>query len=271
MALNDHFEIIDFHTHPYKSENQNIYYYKDVCHMRFETTLQVMDNAGIFKFCGRALASRVDTDCGKETHLKRMYSINNTSLKLKEIYGERYVPGFVITPLLVRESCEEIERMNRAGVRLIGELTPYLDGWVDKQSSKEFYEILETAKAYDMVVSLHNEAPPYADDIDKLLEENKGVNFVLAHPGAFADLDRNIARMKRNENICIDLSGTGTYYNGVTRRLVDMVGADRVVYGSDYPICSVGAFAGAVVYDPFLRDGEKEKILSLNAKRLLKL
>lgn len=268
IHITNKFEIIDFHTHPYMQPEQNSFYYRDNCNMQFETTLRVMDSLGISKFCGRPLAPAIDRNCSKEEKVSRLYAINNTAIQLKEIYGERYVAGFNVTPMCVMESCEEIERMHKKGVRLIGELSPYLDGWVDMQASKQFYEILELAKKYDMIVNLHDEII-YADDIDKLLKENKGVKFVIAHPNAFSKLDRNIARMKANDNVYIDLSGNGIFYNGVTRTLIDEVGVDRILFGSDYPICSLGAFAGSVVFDPFLTDAEKEKILNKNAKQLL--
>lgn len=270
MNITNSFEIIDFHVHPYANDEQNVVYYKRDCNMQVETTLKVMDDLGVSKFCGRPLAPSLSQNSSREEKIQRLYKINDTALQLKEIYGDRYIPGFNVTPRLVKESCAEIERMHRNGFRLIGELTPYLDGWVDLQSSKEFYEILEFAKTYDMVVSIHDEVA-YADDIDKLLQENRGIRFVIAHPNAFSKLERNIARLRRNDNVYIDLSGNGIFYNGVTRKLIDEVGADRILFGSDYPICSLGAFAGSVVFDPFLSDLEKEKILSLNVKKLLNI
>ena len=270
MRITTDFEIIDFHTHPYKNKEENTYYYRDACNMQFETTLKVMNSLGISKFCGRPLMPVISAKEDIRIKRQRLYDINNHVLEMKKIYGERYIPGFNITPHLVKESCEEIERMHKQGIRLIGELTPYIDGWVDMQTSKAFYEILETAKTYNMVVSLHDEVR-YADDIDKLLQDNKGVKFVIAHPNAFSGLDRNIERLRKNENVWIDLSGNGIFYNGVTRTLIDKVGAERIVFGSDYPICSLGAFAGSVVYDPFLTVEEKERILSLNVKKLLQI
>ena len=67
------------------------------------------------------------------------------------------------------------------------------------------------------------------------------------------------------------LSGTGIIRYGVTKRLIDSVGSDRILFGTDYPTCNPGMFVGGILFDNLLKDSEKEKIFSLNAKRLLGL
>jgi predicted TIM-barrel fold metal-dependent hydrolase len=58
---------------------------------------------------------------------------------------------------------------------------------------------------------------------------------------------------------------------GLLRHGIDEMGADRFIFGSDYPICNPACYVGGVVYNTTLTDEEKQKILYLNAKRLLKL
>ena len=53
------------------------------------------------------------------------------------------------------------------------------------------------------------------------------------------------------------------------RRIIDEVGVDRVLFGSDFPTCNPAMFVGGVLLDPLLTDEEKEKIFAGNAKRLL--
>ena len=55
------------------------------------------------------------------------------------------------------------------------------------------------------------------------------------------------------------------------RRAIDTMGVDRILFGTDYPTCNPAMYLGGVLLDPLVTDAEKEKIFSLNAKRLLHL
>jgi predicted TIM-barrel fold metal-dependent hydrolase len=50
---------------------------------------------------------------------------------------------------------------------------------------------------------------------------------------------------------------------------VDTFGAERIVFGSDFPICNPAMFIGGVMLETLITDRDKEKIFSLNAKRIL--
>ena len=50
---------------------------------------------------------------------------NDTALELKKVYGDFYIPGFHIHPAYQEESVSEIKRMDKLGIKLIGELVPY--------------------------------------------------------------------------------------------------------------------------------------------------
>ncbi len=259
------FEIIDFHTHPFASKESNICSHTDFCNMSADETLKIMDELHISKFCGSVIRwGGLESD---ESALAKMYRNNNEGLALQEKYGGRYITGFHVNPRFVRESCEEIERMAKRGVRLIGELVPYIDGWSD-YASRAFSEILDTAEAYDMVVSFHSMEE---DKMDEMVKAHPKVKFVAAHPGEYGELLRHIERGKLSENYCVDVSGYGIFRYGATRRLIDGMGAERVLFGSDYPTCSSGMYVGGILFDRTLTDAEKEKIFSKNAKRLLRL
>jgi predicted TIM-barrel fold metal-dependent hydrolase len=52
------------------------------------------------------------------------------------------------------------------------------------------------------------------------------------------------------------------------RYAVDQVGSERILFGTDYPICNPGVYIGGVLAEP-ISDEAKENIFSKNAKRLL--
>jgi predicted TIM-barrel fold metal-dependent hydrolase len=119
-----------------------------------------------------------------------------------------------------------------------------------------------------MVVSFHSMGD---DEMDKMVKAHPGVTFVAAHPGEYPTFMRHLARMKMSDNYYLDLSGTGIFRHGMLRHAIDEFGAERFLFGSDYPICNPAVFVGGVLMDNLITDKEKELILSENAKRILKL
>ena len=256
-------EIIDFHTHPFIDDRTNICSHKKQISMSPEWTMDYLKGMGISKICG----SVIIIDDPPENGFEKTRMQNDMMLKLKEQYGDFYIPGFHVHAGFVKESLEEIERMHKLGINLIGELVPYMDGWWDF-SSKEFTEILELAAYYDMVVSVHSMD---ADQMDKMVQQNKNVVFVAAHPGEYKDYMRQLERMRMSENYYLDLSGTGLFRQGMLRRGIDECGVERFIFGSDYPTCNPAMFLGGVINDTLIKDEEKEAILAKNIKRLLKI
>ncbi len=257
------FEIIDFHTHPFIEEKNNICIHINYCDMSPQQTKEEMKRLGVSKICGSVIKGKIPG----ETYWSSIHRNNETALKLKELYGDFYIPGFHIHPDFPEESLAEMHRMKALGVNLIGELVPYSDGWSGYNRS-DFSALLDEAGKLGMIVNFHSMDD---DEMDEMVKSHPDVLFVAAHPGDCPKLLRHIARAKMSENYYLDISGTGLFRYGMLRRAIDEMGADRILYGSDYPVCSPGMFVGGVVNDRLLTDTEKEKILSGNAKRLLKL
>ena len=254
------FEIIDFHTHPFIEPLHNICSHKDFCHMGPEDTREVFASLQISRICGSVITTQRFPD-----QWEKIRENNDTALRLRELYGDFYIPGFHIHPDYPAESLEEIRRMQSLGVRLIGELVPYMDGWND-YACESFSALLDEAGRRGMVVSFHSMGE---DAMDAMVKAHPDVVFVAAHPGEYDSLMRHSQRMKMSENYYLDLSGTGLFRYGMLRRIIDEMGADRVLFGSDFPTCNPAMFVGGVLLDPLITDGEKEKIFSGNAKKLL--
>ena len=258
------FEIIDFHTHPFDDLNTNICNHRDHIPMDADFTVEYLKGMGITKICG----SVINHDTHGKADFDAIKFRNTKALELKEKYEGFYVPGFHVHPAFVKESLEEIERMHKAGVNLIGELVPYWDGWSD-YSCMEFAEILDLADDYNMVVNFHPMTDQ--DQMDKMVKEHKNITFVAAHPGEKERFLRHLERMKISENYHLDLSGGGLFRHGMLRYGIDKCGVEKFIFGSDYPICNPAMFIGGVLFASLLTDKEKEIIFYENAKRILKL
>ena len=257
-------EIIDFHTHPFKDIKTNICNHRSYC---FNPTpiksMEYLKQMGINKICGSVILK----DTTDNTGFEAVKEENDIMLELKAIYKDFYIPGFRVHPDFVEESLTEIERMHKLGINLIGEIIPQSHEY-EKYTSKAFYEILDLAKNYNMIVSIHSMEP---DAMDKLVADNKDLIIVAAHPGELDYYIRHLARMKKYENYYLDLSGTGLFRHAMLRRGIDECGEERFIFGTDYPVCNPAMFIGGIMFDLLLSDKEKEAIFSKNAKRLLKL
>lgn len=259
-------EIIDFHTHPFKVSSENICRHTEFCGMSAENTPEYLKSLGIKHICGSALSLLREFPEGTSLWEKIELS-NRTALELAEQYNGFYTPGFHVHPKYIRESCEEIEKMSKRGVKLIGELVPYMCEWSD-YSCKEFDEILDVAEMYNMVVNFHTIDN---DQIDEMVKKHPKVVFVAAHPGDGENPIRHFERMKMSENYYLDLSGTGLFRHGVLRHGIDLCGSERFLFGSDFPICSPAMYIGELLLNPLYTDAERRNIFSENAKRLLGL
>ena len=199
-----HYEIIDFHTHPFTDNATNICSHKEYCNMSAENTVPYLKSLGISKICGSVICRNGGT---------------------------------------------------------------YMHGWHD-YSCKAFDEILDAAAHYGCVVSFHSLDN---DQMDEMVRRHPHTVFVAAHPGEYKDYMRHLHRMELSPNYHLDLSGTGLFRHGMLRHGIDTYGAERFLFGSDYPTCNPSMFIGGVALDPLLTESEKTLILSQNARRILKL
>jgi len=258
----DSLEIFDFHTHPFDRDEDNICSHIPYCNMSKETTKEIYDKMGISHIAGSVI-NRIRPKDKTKWEICRMN--NDKAMELWEYYGDFYIPGIHIHPEAVRESCEEIEKMAKKGVKLIGELVPYFDGWVN-YNTPEIDEIMDVAKMYNMIVNVH---PSGNDDMDEFIKRHKDMIIIGAHPGEYGDYERNLERMKLSDNYLLDVSGYGIFRHGTLRHGIDLFGSERFLFGSDYPTCNPAMYLGGVMDDPLLRENEIENMLSYNAKRLL--
>ncbi len=263
-------EIIDFHTHPFLRDEDSICRYKDHCPMTPAGMVSDLQAAGISRFCGSVIRTRESV--AREAGVKPqelswwdvVHACNRDMLALRDTLGAAYVPGMMVHPDYVEESTAEMERLYAQGVRLIGELVPYYHGWED-YSCPGFSQILDAAQDLGMAVSIHSMGD---DAMDAMAAAHPGCAIVFAHPGEAQQVERHIRRLDMGENFYLDLSGTGLFRHGVLRTLIDEVGAEKILFGTDYPVCNPYMYVGGVGLDPLISEAEKELVFSGNVRRL---
>ena len=252
-------EIIDFHLHPeydFHLQTHGVAIDLD----RFERDLRACD---ITKCCGSVIDSAVQNLPISE-YETLIPKLNDRALAVKERLGDFYVPGIHIHPAFPEMSCREIERCHQKGVRLIGELVPYMMGWKNC-ATPAFLEIMACARDHDMVVNIH---PTNAADMYALSEAVPQVKLVWAHFSGYGHLAHHMDMLRRYPNVYFDLSAHGTDVVGVLRKAIDEIGCDRFLFGTDYPGVGPATDIAAIRFER-LTDEEMEMIFSKNAKRLL--
>lgn len=250
--------IIDFHMHPYLHNKNNYCNYKESYPIESNEFLEYAKSLGISYGCGSVV--------GTVKSWEDIVYLNDQALALREQWGGFYIPGFHIHPGYINQSINEIKRMAEHGVKIVGELLPYMHGW--NMHDPGMTPILEQIENYDMVLSYHSTDTSQAVIAD-LLNKFPKLRFIAAHPGEKKDLDIHLELMRKFDNYYLDLSGTGMGRHGMLRYSIDNASQDRFLFGTDSPICPPEMYISVIESDPLLTEAEKSAIFHDNAYRTL--
>lgn len=256
------FEVTDFHTHPFLCESERIGAYTKTVNMTPEDFLVHMNESGVGVFCGSVLGKRTKS-------FEDIRTLNRHALKIREKYGERYIPGIHVHPSFTEESMREIDFAAENGIMMIGETVPYHHNW-ENYSDKGFEEILEYANGKIPIVSVHTGSAEDVERLEKLISLFKDITFVSAHPGYGERLSKHIEILKKYDNAYLDISGGGIELYGALRNIVERTDSKRLLFGTDFPVTSVKTCIATVLSEK-LPDSVTEDIFSLNAKRILNI
>lgn len=261
--------VIDFHIHPYRDISESLCMYSEDFYLTPQEARRDLEEAGIGRVCGSVIRAGYRGPVSGFDDIRRL---NDAALEMRERWGDYYIPGFHVHPAYLRESLEEVERMHREDVKLVGELVPYIHGWKEAghdYGSEALREILARAGEYGMPVSFHT-MPEFKDQMERMIAGNPGVTFVAAHPGQKADYLMHVERLRKYPNLLLDISGTGLFRYGLLASAVKTVGADRLLFGTDYPISNPRMYVQAVLGEHISQE-DMEKIFWKNTRKLLGL
>jgi predicted TIM-barrel fold metal-dependent hydrolase len=194
--------------------------------------------------------------------------------------------GFAaVQPAAGRASVDGLERALDSGLCGVGEILPQAQGFTLEDPTWRL--VIELAIRRRVPINLHATDPekgpaagpptPLAAYI-RLAREYPEATIILAHWGgglAFrgADGERSLP-----PNLHFDTAASPLLYDpAVFRRAVDRVGADHIIYGSDFPLMLYPRESREPGFTRFLgeiaaaglKDGERSEILGSNIRRLL--
>ena len=253
-------KIFDFHLHPgYDFHNDTLGY-----EITPEIFVDGLRKNGITFCCGSVL-HKADVKRPVEEYLEIVPRLNREAYSFYQTYSDIYTPGIHIHPNFVDLSCREIEYYADRGVRLIGEIVPYLMSW-HGYSDPRVIEILKLASERGMVFSFHPNNN--LADMEGLFKTLPDLKIVVAHLDGYGLYDWSIEMMQKYDNVFFDISAHGIDRVGMLRDAVNKVGMERILFGSDYPGYSLTPFI-KVVQNSGLTEEEQEYIFFKNAERLL--
>lgn len=184
----------------------------------------------------------------------------------------------------------EARRALTAGARGFGELLPLVQGY--PYADPTFAALIDLATEAGVPLNLHVTDPtqrpgpgvcptPLTDYVD-LARAHPAATFILAHLGGglpFYAATRPSLR-ETLHNVYYDTAALPLLYDpSILRRVLDLVGPDRVLYGSDYPLRLYPRTQPEPAFAPFLAaltaadlpPATLDALLADNARHLLRL
>jgi predicted TIM-barrel fold metal-dependent hydrolase len=159
---------------------------------------------------------------------------------------DRFSAFASVQPLAGKVVLEDLKCAQDAGFAGIGEMFPAAQGWA--MDNQVWEKVLVWAAKEKMPVNLHvpeaagREYPGFVGaplrDYQKLARKHPQVTFIFAHWGGLLPLlELHPAVKKDLQNVYYDTAASPLLYDKrVYRAVVDAVGAERILFGTDYPL-----------------------------------
>ncbi len=244
--------VIDFHTHVFPAwlrDNRSEYLQQDLCFATLysspkaemataEELLQSMDRAGV------DVSVVLNIDWKSHDLSSRT---NDYILEAVSRYPRRLVGFCAIQPTAGEAALLEMERCARAGARGIGEMRPDIQGY-DLGDEAVMGAVVRQAEEWGLILLTHASEPVghhyggkgsvTPDMLYRFLVRFPEQPIVFAHWGGglpFYALMPEVA--KAMEKAYFDTAATPFLYRAqVFSQVLELVGEDKVLFGSDYPL-----------------------------------
>lgn len=280
--------IIDFHTHvfpPRIEENRQRYVRSDACfaELYFSPKARLATADELIDSMDRDGVDVSVILSGGWTTQELCVEINDYILESIGRYPKRLI-GFCGTSLgMSLQSMEvavsEIERCVKGGIRGVGELR--LDSQLPRGSEPEVLTpVVEVIRKHSLVLLVHTSEPVghlypgkggvTPDILYSLITCFPDIKLVCAHWGGGLPFYALMPEVKAAmNNVYFDTAASPFLYTPeVYQQVVELVGAEKVLFGSDYPLLAQKRLLREIE-SAELPPGAKEMVLSGNACRLL--
>jgi predicted TIM-barrel fold metal-dependent hydrolase len=278
--------IIDFHTHvvsPQIRERRAEYVKSDACFSilysqptaKLATAEEIiisMDECGIDK--------SVVLNLGWQEH-EMCVETNDYILESLVKYPERLIGFCMIQPLAGDKAIKEIERCAQNGAKGIGEVRPDVQGF-DLNDSNAMKPLIEAVVKNNLIFLIHASEPvghKYSgkgkitpDIIYSFILDFPELKLTCAHWGGGLPFYALMPEVEKAfDNVFFDTAATPFLYKPqIFRQVVEILGGDKILFGSDYPLLSPKRIIDQVE-SAYLSKENRLKILGSNARQLLSI
>jgi len=239
------FTIIDGHCHI------GSYYRTHTPYCDADEMVEGMDHVGVSKVC-------ISSFWGIQND---SHSGNTIVAEAIQKYPDRFVGMASINPnrkdTIESELVRCFEELNMSMIKLHPDWSKCP---VFHDNYTPVYQYAEANKLAILSHSWHD-----GETLDKLSNQYPKIRFIQAHTGGlWGGKGKNpiLEVVKNNVNVYTDIVSSIAYY-GAFEKLVDYVGPDKIIYGSDYPMMSLEYQLGRVLFSDISK-AEKQKILEAN-------
>jgi predicted TIM-barrel fold metal-dependent hydrolase len=278
--------IIDFHTHvvpPGIKERRDKYLGRDACFsllyaepkarlITAEELIIAMDENKIDK--------SVMLNLGWTSH-ELCVETNDYILESVSRYPKRLIGFCTVQPLAGDEAIKELERCARNGAKGIGEMRPDVQGF-DFKDISVMKPVIEAVIENKLILLTHASEPVGHQYFGKgkvtpeviypFIVNFPDLKLVFAHWGGglpFYGLMPEVSEALRN--VYFDTAATPYIYKPqIFKQVADIVGSDKILFGSDYPLMSPKLIIDQLDSVDLSKE-DKTKILGGNAQKLLSI
>lgn len=197
------------------------------------------------------------------------YDLVEGNKELKEIIDkhDNLLGMVVVNSNYVKISLKELETYlkheNFVGVKMHPNLTGHP---INSAQSKE---ILKAVERYNVPILIHTWGEAHLNQILDVANDSPNLKILIGHMGGIKDWRKGIEVAGKTKNTYLDITRSSAP-QGEIEEAVMRVGAERVLFGTDFPFLSY-AFALGRLKDASISNKEKEMILYDNAKKLFRI
>ncbi len=275
--------IIDFHTHvfsPQIKKNRSkyidsdpsfaiLYSQKDAKLATADELIDSMDKEGV--------DISVIVNIGWVTH-ELCVETNDYILESVAHYPKRLIGFCSVQPNSYEAAVAEIERCARGGMRGVGEMTPDMQLFDLRDEVME--PIVEVLRKHKLILLTHASEPVGHNYPGKgvvtpemlypFIASFPDLTIVCAHWGGGLPFYALMPEVKQAmSNVFFDTAASPYLYSPqVYNQVIQLVGSDKILFGSDYPLLTQGRLL-TEISSLDLPEETKNLILSGNAQRLL--
>jgi len=276
--------IIDFHTHvfsPQVKKNRNRYIEADPCfailYSNPEAKLATADEL-IASMDKAEVDISVITNIGWTTH-DLCVETNDYILESVARYSQRLIGFCAVQPLSCDAAIAEIERCARGGARGIGEIRPDMQ-LLDRGNEEVWEPIVEVMSRHNLILLTHASEPVgheypgkgiiTPDMLYPFITKFPNMTIVCAHWGGGLPFYALMPEVRQAlSNVFFDTAASPFLYSPqIYNQVIQLVGAEKILFGSDYPLLSQSRLLNEIKSLDLQEDTEG-LILSGNARRLL--